>query len=301
MPKKELVNNDAVTLRVAEPVGDILDDTMDVIEKTVDTIENTTREIVEVTKNNPLVLVGVAVVALGVGGYLGYRFGVKRTTLKYETIMEEQIEAAKEYYTRLNKAEEYSTPEKAVGALIPEKGEGSVPPKVGKVLRDYRGEGEKSRKATPAPARPVVQEKVTVERNVFTDEAVDPNEWNYELEVADREVNPDRPYVISLDEWTESIPGQDRSNLSYYAGDDVLVDEKDMPIDNTEYIVGDDNLLRFGHGSGDPQTVFVRNEAISTDFEITRSDGTYSEEVLGHKPEIRHSQSRSRMRWGADE
>src|SRR5687767_12654026 len=50
--------------------------------------------------------------------FVGYKIGVKRTTLKYEAILESEIEKAKEHYQRINKTGDFETPESAVETLI---------------------------------------------------------------------------------------------------------------------------------------------------------------------------------------
>ncbi|QXO14663.1 hypothetical protein SEA_RUNHAAR_59 [Gordonia phage Runhaar] len=92
------------------------------------------------------------------------------------------------------------------------------------------------------------------------------------------------PYIISVSEFMENDPQYQQNTISYYQGDGVLADERDQPIPDKNSIVGEQNLVRFGEGSGDDNIVFVRNDRLEVDFEITQSLGTYSEEVLGVAP-----------------
>lgn len=101
-----------------------------------------------------------------------------------------------------------------------------------------------------------------------------------------------RPYIISVSEFMENDPQYQQNTISYYQGDGVLADERDQPIPDKNSIVGEQNLVRFGEGSGDDNIVFVRNDRLEVDFEITQSLGTYSEEVLGVVP----TQPRTRPR-----
>ncbi len=283
--KNEVVNTDA-----------LLDEAEEVIDNLATLVDETTT----IVKNNPLVIVGVAVVALGVGGYLGYRYGVKRTALKYEEIMEREIHQAKVFYKRLAKEGEYETPESAVDALVPEE--------VVEAISSYQGKGRDRtvpyNKITHVPPPPVVAvESVEVTtNNVFTASGADPRDWDYNVEIASRDTT--KPYVISFEEFNENEEGHEQATLAYFSSDDTLVDEKDQPIDNTEYTVGDDNLSRFGHGSNDRNVVYVRNERLGMDFEVVRSNGSYSQSVLGIDPEttIRHSHRRPGRKFrGTDE
>jgi hypothetical protein len=266
---------------------DILENTeaaLDAIDSTFDILESQAEKVVTITKNNPFLMAGVAVVAIGVGGFLGYKLAVKRVSAHYEAILEREIAAAKDFHRRLAKDGEFSSPESAVGALVPDE--------VVSAVQAYQGR-ERKTPYNKIEEIEVVEEKVEVTRNVFVAATIDPATWDYEVEKADREVNPGVPYVISFEEFAENEGSHEQATLTYYAGDDILADAKDDPIDNTEKVVGDDNLLRFGHGSSDPNVVYVRNEALDLDFEIVKSNGEFAREVLGF---IEHSDQRGSRR-----
>lgn len=283
MAKKEILNNDALTLRVnAEPV-------LDAIEEGLDVVEDTIERAVTVTRNNPYLLAGAFILGGAIAGVVAYKIAVKRTSLRYEDILEQEIAAAKEYYKRLAKDGEYSTPEGAADALLPDE--------VVDAVRSYQGRErpvpynkvEPSESATDTPAQTVVN----VITNVFENAKSNGDDWDYDRELQIRAENPDSPYVISYDEFTENPEHHEQITITYYARDNILADESDQPIDNTEYVVGDDNLTRFGHGSSDPMVVYIRNEKISTDFEIIHSESSYRKDVLGlddEEPSLRHSQ-----------
>jgi hypothetical protein len=98
----------------------------------------------------------------------------------------------------------------------------------------------------------------------------------------------------------ENEPDHIQHTLTYFEGDDVLTDEEDQPINETDDTVGNANLLKFGHGSKDNNIVYVRNEKLDLDFEITRSKGSYIKEVLGfiqHDDRKRVRSFRRRDRW----
>lgn len=113
-------------------------------------------------------------------------------------------------------------------------------------------------------------------RNVFTD-AVDEFPWDAELELANRK--QEGPYVIHIDERHER--NYTESTLTYYAGDDVLCDEKDKIIEDQDSVVGVENLDRFGHGSNDLSIVYIRNDDLAIEVEVVKSERTYAEEVHG--------------------
>lgn len=116
-----------------------------------------------------------------------------------------------------------------------------------------------------------VVENEPIIANVFAED-----EWDYEAEVAKR--TEDEPYVLHRDEFYSDEQGYTQSTLTYYAGDDMLVDEENKPIYNFNVILGP---LLFGHGSGDENVFYIRNDKLRAEYEITRDLGLYSVEVLG--------------------
>jgi hypothetical protein len=120
----------------------------------------------------------------------------------------------------------------------------------------------------------------------YIEEAAANVEFDFDSERTNR--TKDRPYILHVSEFHDD-DDYDKSTLTYFAEDDVLIDSGESPIPNSENIVGDDNLQRFGHGSEDKRTLYVRNELLEMDFEITLSNGSYAKDVLGF---IEHSEKR---------
>ncbi len=150
----------------------------------------------------------------------------------------------------------------------------------------------------PVDVNPTVEEIVqTVEE--LTEDLVthsifaQDDEWNYAQEIRDRD--PSEPYVIHKDEFYSEERGFTQTTLTYYAGDNILVDEEDAPIYNHDSVTGP---LLFGHGSGDPKVVHIRNEKRKAEYEVVREPGLYSEEILGitienneRAKDLRHSKN----------
>lgn len=133
-----------------------------------------------------------------------------------------------------------------------------------------------------------------VVKNVFT---IEDETWDYEAERSTREGKTF--YVIHHDEYVNDEMGFHQATLTYYAGDDILVDEADAPMYNFREQM---DTFEFGKGSGDPNVVYVRNERESAEFEILLHLGRYEVEVLGldieeelSKDDLKHSVPRFRM------
>ena len=82
----------------------------------------------------------------------------------------------------------------------------------------------------------------------------------------------EKPYVITPEEFGELADYQTIS-LTYWH-DAVLTDDYDEIIDNPDDIVGEDFADHFGEYEDD--SVFVRNDARKTDYEILLDNRDYS-------------------------
>jgi hypothetical protein len=117
--------------------------------------------------------------------------------------------------------------------------------------------------------------EVNEDHNVFSDNVATTRQ-------EDR--TPDKPYVISVEEFMDDEPVYDKITLTYFEEDDTLIEEKDESvIDNADEVVGDHNLLKFGYDPRDKDAIHVRNERLECDFEVTRDERSYVEVILGVK------------------
>jgi hypothetical protein len=92
------------------------------------------------------------------------------------------------------------------------------------------------------------------------------------------------PYVITLEEYAIQN-GQEKVVLTYYEKDDIVCDESEKVVSDTDKLIGSDGLLKFGQWSGDPDSVYIRNLKMNIDFEVVRLKKSYTEEILGVEPE----------------
>lgn len=109
--------------------------------------------------------------------------------------------------------------------------------------------------------------------NIF--EGVD-GDWDYEAEMANR--GPRDPYIIHYDEFINNESDFAQETLTYYAGDDIMADQEDTPLYGFSDLMGE---LKFGHGSNDPNVVYIRNPGIRMEWEILLHIGKFEQEVLG--------------------
>ena len=97
-------------------------------------------------------------------------------------------------------------------------------------------------------------------------------EKQYENE-EEQTMDMSKPYVISPDEF--DMEGYDTQSLNYYA-DGVLTNQYDEPIDHPEDILGD--IKPEAHfGEFEDDSIYIRNDAEKTDYEILRDSTKYND------------------------
>ena len=103
-------------------------------------------------------------------------------------------------------------------------------------------------------------------------------------------------YIISFEENdnSEEHAHCDKITVTYYEGDDTLADDRDEPIPDTSYLIGDDALNNFGKLSRQANVVYVHNERIGSDIEVLLDKDTYTHAVLGVEPEPKKPKTRVR-------
>ena len=131
----------------------------------------------------------------------------------------------------------------------------------------------------------VTNKNKRLKKNYNTQSEVDLSTLAKKYKTADleeKEIIPE-PYVISLEEFSEEKDNFDKTTLYYYELDDTLTEQNDEIITDIYSTIGDNALSSFGEDSQDPEIVYVRNEKISTDYEVVRHDASYATVVLGYK------------------
>lgn len=282
---------------MSDTVNAATDVVADVAEEVAEQATNLAQASRSASSHNVGLALGSAAIGAGLGVAFGYILAKRTLETKYSQLAADEIAEMRQHYAAKSHA------------LIAETGKGDLENIVKE--RGYAPEPEESERPPMAVAPPAAvteaaeeqgEEEVregeitepTEVRNIFEDSKVE-YEWDYHKERAAR--SPMTPYVIHRDE-REDNDAYDEITWTYYEEDDVLCNELDEIIDATdrERIIGEVNLERFGHGSGDASIVYVRNDNLEMDVEIIKSPNSYAEEVHG----LSHSSSsrrRERMRF----
>lgn len=237
---------------------------------------------------------GAFVVGAGLGGALGYFLTRHTLETKYNEIAEAEIAEMRKYYKDKSVALDNKVEKPKLEDLVREQGYSTEPPmavtppnSVVDAAKDSAEGGD------PRPEPKVTEENVFEKPPVTEEETGEPlidYDWDYQKELSRR--SPIKPYVIHRDEKDENDV-YETVTYTYYEEDDVLCNELDEVFGKSERdaLIGESNLNRFGHGSGDPSIVYIRNDKLEMQMEIVRSPNAFAEEVHGFE----HSDNPSRM------
>lgn len=232
-----------------------------VVEEVADNLEEIAEATRRINTNSVGFFIGGAAVGFAIGFYFGYKYNKEKLRAEAFAQSEKEVAKIREVYQQKTVA---AMPKPSLDEVIEEQGydrplKAPVPG-----LIDPRS-------AVNVPPSPII---------VIDAGDKDKNTgWNYPEEIQNRLAG--EPYVIHQDEFSEGIDGYNKVTYTYYAADDVLVDEENgHPLPHADLIVGVNNL-KFGHGSDDIDVVFVRNDQLQIDMEICRSSDSYEEAVMG--------------------
>ena len=189
---------------------------------------------------------------------------------KYEQISNEEIESVREEYQRLTKIMrmEIDACRKATAAHT--KVDNAVDEDDDEDDIDYPDDDD--RDFTEKEKEQVEYYKITSRYRGSYEENNENNEEGEE-DGDDEVPYVNGPYVITPEDFASSPPGYNCCPLDYYK-DGTLADGWGVPMD-IEETIGEEALDHFGEYVDD--VVYVRNERLELDYEVTRDPRTYKE------------------------
>lgn len=238
--------------------------------------------------NESLKITGAAVLGVGLGFVIGLKVTEKRLGDQYDKLLEQETAGMKEFYSTVKKP--YRTPVEAVADLIPLPEAEPDDPRQKAMKIAYhkvvKGEGYVAATEDEFEGAKAAEE---AEQDCEIDPPIARN-------IFEEARSPENPYIITQEEFMLNEPGFEQGTLTYYERGGILADTQDSIIENSSLIVGSSFSDNFGKDSSDPNVVHVRNEKLSMDFEILKSEKSYEEDVLGQteQPET----PRERIRRG---
>lgn len=217
---------------------------------------------------NPLVALGAGLLVGATTTYLATREVVKK---KYEALANEEIESVKAAYSK------QETDTKAEKPL-------TVP------FEDLK-EVYLQRAADAGYVQPPATEPQVTNDGV---EYIEPGQIDFmtpwersgdwpgsEVNVQKLKRDPALPYLITTDEFLDDLQIEHgKFSLAWY-NDLILADDRDEVVEDVEGMIGKQHLECFGQGSDGPDTIYIRNERLKTDFEVSREAMSYVEQMSG--------------------
>lgn len=226
------------------------------------------------TGRHTAILGAASVVSLAVGSVSGYLYARRVLGAQFDARLEEEIKQTKAFYENLQKPD----PDDLAAHLVGKDFDGDSQINVYDTQTVEMPEEIAALANKFAEAEAEIEEEAQpLEYNAFED--APKTGWDQQYEDDSRKNGI--PYIVSEEEFNENALDHEQGHLTWYGGDNVLADSKDEVISDETKYVGDRALDNFGHGSQDPNIVFVRNEMMEMDFEIAKSNKSYSEDVLG--------------------
>lgn len=258
----------------------------------------------------------VGVVSFGGGLAVGYIAGKQQKAVDDYFVDEEQVDEEAQYQIHTHTSD---FPPLSLDVVMADHESAMDKIEAGKkaaalaAIKEYQGESIKVDPMDPDKGRPdpseikVVTEVTTIEHEyaesvvltadgeeISVDEYLEhakEDGWDWEAEVAYREADPDKPYVIHMDEFFTNESEYTQGELYYYEEDDVLVDEDKTPIYDHIDIIGE---FKWGHGSDDEDIFYVRNNKTEVEFSILRQNDSYVRAVLGIEEEEEDARPRQK-------
>ena len=174
---------------------------------------------------------------------------------KYKKLADEEIESVKKVFKeRQEKISDIASSKNSYGAYKD-------------IIKDL-SYGDEEKQEEDKPKADVDLNKIQETLNFNVDKTLEEVKTT---EVVKDEIDRSKPYVISPEEFGE-VFGYETKSWTYYA-DDILVDEFDQIVEDPELFIGD-ALKHFGEYEDD--SVFVRDEKSSIDYEILRVTEEFS-------------------------
>lgn len=101
----------------------------------------------------------------------------------------------------------------------------------------------------------------------------------------------------------ENMEEYSQTSLTYYSEDNIVAEDMnetqpDRLVNQWERVLGSENL-KFGHGSEDPDVVYIRNDKLQAYYEVNFASTSYAHHVLGlqHSDDHRIGVRKFRTDW----
>lgn len=243
----------------------------------------------QLVRTRKFAVVVATVVSTATGSAGGYIFAKKRLEKKYMEMAQEQIEAAKIFYSQKSKSGEYADPIDLAAKYADEDDMSEEDRALMLEVKEALEELQYNPSAEVRVVAEVEQIEVTesIKKNMFDTHEESEVVLDFDLDDELEKKAKGEPYILEEEEYLEGASEYKQHALVWYEGDGVLAsDEDDSVIQNVKRAIGEGNL-RFGYGTKQQNLVYIRNDRLRAEYEITRSREKYSVVVGGF---IEHSE-----------
>lgn len=227
----------------------------------------------------PLVALAAFLGGAAVGAVVGAKLIERKLSLEFEQRLETETNAVRSFYGAIQKKEHPSPPDRLLSTQQADL--------YAAAINEERAQKGKN---------PVAYHKITPAEEDVTETVKQYDEVRTKtMNVFDGEKErPAEIYQITEKEFTDGESNYLQPTLTWYAGDGVLTDEHEEPMEDFEKTVGKFTDADFGRQSSDENTLHVRNEILQLEFEIVRHEGKFSEVVLGEEAPVQRPRDRIR-------
>lgn len=188
----------------------------------------------------------------------------------YAQLAEDEIESVKEYYGAVPSDRDTESDTKET--IFPQQVVNNYTD-----LNDRLGYSSLNGTRTDAINKQKTQYNLAVARSEEDDEEAT-DEVN---PVTEEDRGDDSPYIITEEDFAEGRFDHDKVGWTFYADDGIVADENDEVVDDVEGSIGWGNLDMKYATPDNPHVVYIRNERIDVDYEISVNYGSYKEIVAG--------------------
>ncbi len=209
------------------------------------------------------------ILLLGIGGAIGGFATNYYMKDRYEKLVQEEVDSLRETFSKYGEEVKVYDPN-CVDLSDEEEFNGIV-------------ELSKTRQGR-VKSEDVRYDKIDIEGGSIEDLQAGGTGDNYFPGEGDEEsLDPKIPYIIDCAAFMDEKTEYEKITLSYYSDDDTLVDEREDILSNADELVGEDTLLKFGevYMDSDPNTLYVRNRNLCSDFEIIQLAQSYQSSIMG--------------------
>lgn len=230
----------------------------------------------------------IFVAGAGSGGAIATLATKEYFRKKYAEIADSEIEDMEDYYNRrvqqivnyFPEDEEVNPVDEEYNGISEEEAEGMTEKSDGesikeKLTRNYEQTTNYARIYREKHGGDFDEDAAAENEHPTEDESM---EAQAEAATAEHQANMNRPPALISEDSLGDLPGYiDQKVLFFYREDGVLTDEEDNAIDDPDYLLGT-CLDKYDFRGSDERTIFVRNFAMDTVYEIQKVDAAFYDE-----------------------